>query len=214
VDADKGYAGAGQSDFSPSVEEEAAGEMTNDEIRMTKEIRMTNDEISVLGKVRRALGRPGGVKDAPVPPGGSVRAYHHLLGETGISFFGSKQLAAGHKKGFPQCLDGAPMLLPLENLTLRRLLNQWFERNGIQPKVVAEFEDSALLQVFGADGVGIFAAPSVVEPQVIEQYGVQVIGRTDQVRERFYAISGERRIKNPAVVAICDIARHSLFGRK
>jgi len=153
-------------------------------------------------------------KDAPVPPGGSVRAYHHLLGETGISFFGSKQLAAGHKKGFPQCLDGAPMLLPLENLTLRRLLNQWFERNGIQPKVVAEFEDSALLQVFGADGVGIFAAPSVVEPQVIEQYGVQLIGRTDQVRERFYAISGERRIKNPAVVAICDIARHSLFGRK
>jgi len=154
------------------------------------------------------------ISDAPVPPGGSVRAYHHLLGETGISFFGSKQLAAGHKKGFPQCLDGAPMLLPLENLTLRRLLNQWFERNGIQPKVVAEFEDSALLQVFGADGVGIFAAPSVVEPQVIEQYGVQVIGRTDQVRERFYAISGERRIKNPAVVAICDIARHSLFARK
>jgi len=154
------------------------------------------------------------ISDAPVPPGGSVRAFHHLLGETGISFFGSKPLAARHKRGFPHSLDGAPMLLPLENLTLRRLLNQWFERVGIRPRVVAEFEDSALLQVFGGDGVGVFAAPSVVEAQVIEQYGVQLIGRTDQVRERFYAISVERRLKNPAVVAICDAARHELFARK
>jgi LysR family transcriptional activator of nhaA len=154
------------------------------------------------------------ISDAPVPPGGSVRAFHHLLGETGISFFGSKSLAARHKRGFPRSLDGAPMLLPLENLTLRRLLNQWFERAGIQPRVVAEFEDSALLQVFGGDGVGVFAAPSVVEAQVIEQSGVQLIGRTDQVRERFYAISVERRLENPAVVAICDAARHELFARK
>lgn len=154
------------------------------------------------------------ISDAPVPPGGSVRAFHHLLGETGISFFGSKPLATRYKRGFPQSLDGAPMLLPLENLTLRRLLNQWFERTGIQPRVVAEFEDSALLHVFGGDGVGIFAAPSVVEEQVIEQSGVQLIGRSDQVRERFYAISVERRIKNAAVVAICDTARHELFARK
>jgi len=154
------------------------------------------------------------ISDAPVPPGGSVRAFHHLLGETGVSFFGSKALTARYKRGFPQSLDGAPMLLPLENLTLRRLLNQWFGRAGIQPRVVAEFEDSALLQVFGGDGVGIFAAPTVVEAGVIEQYGVQRIGRIDQVRERFYAISVERRIKNPAVVAICDTARHELFARK
>jgi LysR family transcriptional activator of nhaA len=154
------------------------------------------------------------ISDAPVPPGGSIRAFHHLLGETGVSFFGAKPLAASHKRRFPQSLDGAPMLLPLENLTLRRLLNQWFEREGIRPRVVAEFEDSALLQVFGGDGVGIFAAPSVVEAQVIAQYGVQLIGRIDQVRERFYAISVERRIKNPAVVAICDSARHELFAHK
>jgi LysR family transcriptional activator of nhaA len=154
------------------------------------------------------------ISDAPVPPGGSIRAFHHLLGETGVSFFGARPLAASHKRRFPQSLDGAPMLLPLENLTLRRLLNQWFEREGIRPRVVAEFEDSALLQVFGGDGVGIFAAPSVVEAQVIDQYGVQLIGRTDQVRERFYAISVERRIKNPAVVAICDSARHELFAHK
>jgi LysR family transcriptional activator of nhaA len=117
-----------------------------------------------------------------------------------------------HKRGFPGSLHDAPMLLPLENSILRRSLNQWFDRNGIKPRVVAEFEDSALLKVFGADGVGLFAAPTVVESEVIAQYGVQLLGRTDEVRERFYAISIERRLKNPAVVAISDAARHELFA--
>jgi LysR family transcriptional regulator, transcriptional activator of nhaA len=152
------------------------------------------------------------ISDAPVPPGSSVRAFHHLLGETGVSFFGTKPLARAYRRGFPASLDGAPMLLPLENLTLRRALNQWFDRHGIKPRVVAEFEDGALLKVFGGDGVGIFTAPTVVEREVIRQYGVAVIGRTKDVRERFYAISVERRLKNAAVVAICDAARARLFG--
>jgi LysR family transcriptional activator of nhaA len=103
------------------------------------------------------------------------------------------------------------MLLPLEHSTLRRALNLWMDRHDIKPRVVAEFEDSALLKVFGGDGLGIFAAPSVVEKEVTRQYGVELLGRTDEVRERFYAISVERRLKNPAVVAICDSARHELF---
>ncbi|HKU42424.1 MAG TPA: transcriptional activator NhaR [Polyangiales bacterium] len=152
------------------------------------------------------------ISDAPVSPGGSVRAFNHVLGETAVSFFATKQLAQAHKKDFPKSLDGAPMLLPLEHLTLRRALNQWFERQHIRPRVVAEFEDSALLQVFGADGVGIFAAPSVVEREVVAQYGVTVLGRAEQVRERFYAISSQRRIEHPAVVAICDAARDELFA--
>jgi LysR family transcriptional regulator, transcriptional activator of nhaA len=152
------------------------------------------------------------ISDTPVPPGSSVRAFHHLLGETGVSFFGTKPLARAHRRGFPGSLDGAPLLLPLENLTLRRALNQWFDRHGIKPRVVAEFEDGALLKVFGGDGLGIFTAPTVVEREVIRQYGVSLIGRTRQVRERFYAISGERRLKNAAVVAICDAAREKLFG--
>jgi LysR family transcriptional regulator, transcriptional activator of nhaA len=152
------------------------------------------------------------ISDAPVPPGSSVRAFHHLLGETGVSFFGTKALARTHRRGFPASLDGAPLLLPLENLTLRRALNQWFDRQGVKPRVVAEFEDGALLKVFGGDGLGIFTAPTVVEREVIRQYGVALIGRTTQVRERFYAISVERRLKNAAVVAICDAARETVFG--
>lgn len=152
------------------------------------------------------------ISDAPVPPGSSVRAFNHLLGETGVSLFGTKSLASTYRRGFPKSLDGAPWLLPLENLTLRRSLNQWFDRHDIKPRVVAEFEDSALLKVFGADGVGIFPAPTVMESDVIRQYDVHVLGRAPEVRERFYAISVERKLKNPAVVAISDAARHEIFS--
>lgn len=153
------------------------------------------------------------IADAPLPAGSGVRAFHHLLGETGVSFFATKPLAARHRRGFPRSLDGAPLLLPLEGSPLRRSLNQWFDRHGVAPRVVAEFEDSALLKVFGTDGVGIFPAPTVLEADVARQYGVQVVGRAPEVRERFYAISVERKLKNPAVVAISEAARHDLFAK-
>jgi LysR family transcriptional activator of nhaA len=152
------------------------------------------------------------VADAPVPPGSNIRAFNHLLGETQISFFARKDLARRYRRGFPRSLDGAPMLLPLEQLTLRRSLNQWFERHDIVPRVTAELEDSALLAVFGAEGVGIFPAPSAVEREVIAQHRVALVGRADSVRERYYAISVERKLRNPAVLAICDAARQDLFG--
>jgi LysR family transcriptional regulator, transcriptional activator of nhaA len=154
------------------------------------------------------------IADAPVPAGSNIRAYNHLLGETGVSFFAVRSLASQLRRKFPASLDGAPMLLPLEQLPLRRALDQWFERNEVKPKVVAEFEDSALLKAFGADGVGAFTAPSVVEAEVMAQYGVETIGRSDEVKERFYAISAERRLKHPAVVAISDAARHDLFVQR
>jgi LysR family transcriptional activator of nhaA len=153
------------------------------------------------------------IADAPVPQGSSVRVYSHFLGETGVSFFAAKELASSRRRGFPASLDGAPFLLPLQHLTLRRSLNTWFDRHHISPHIVGEFEDSALLKAFGADGVGIFAAPSVVEREVMAQYDVQVIGRTDEVKERFYAISAERRLKHPAVLAVSDAAKHRLFAR-
>jgi LysR family transcriptional regulator, transcriptional activator of nhaA len=151
------------------------------------------------------------ISDAPVPGGSTVRAFNHLLGETGVSFFATKSLVDSYKRGFPRSLDKAPMLLPLEGLALRRSLNHWLDRHDLKPHVVAEFEDSALMKVFGGDGLGIFAAPSAIEGQVIAQYGVQLLGRTDEVRERFYAISVERRLKNPAVLAISEAARHEIF---
>ncbi len=154
------------------------------------------------------------ISDTPVPSGGKVRAFSHLLGETGSTVFATEPLARIYRRGFPGSLDGAPMLLPLEHLTLRRSLDQWFSRNGVQPRVVAEFEDSALMKVFGADGVGLFVGPSVVEREVCEQYGVQVVGVLNDIRERFYAVSVERRLKHPAVVSITDVARHRLFARE
>lgn len=152
------------------------------------------------------------IADAPVPPGGNVKAFNHLLGESGVSFFGTKSLCNAYKRGFPHSLDGAPVLLPIENSTLRRALNQWFTSLGIRPKILGEFEDSALLKVFGSDGVGLFPAPSVVQGEVEAQYNVHLLGRVDTVRERFYAISAERKLKNPAVVAITQSARNQLFS--
>jgi LysR family transcriptional activator of nhaA len=152
------------------------------------------------------------ISDAPVPSGSHIKAFNHLLGESTVGLFGTKSLAAQYRRGFPKSLDGAPLLLPLESLTLRRSLNQWFERNGIKPRVVMEFEDSALLEAFGADGAGIFPAPSAVAAEVKRQHGVQLIGHVSEVRERFYAISVARRLDHAAVVAISNAARHELFS--
>jgi LysR family transcriptional activator of nhaA len=152
------------------------------------------------------------IADSPVPSGSSVRAFNHLLGETEVCLFGTKSLASTFRKGFPKSLEGAPMLLPLESSPVRRSLNQWFARHGVRPKIVAEFEDSALLKVFGADGIGLFPAPAAVEDEVCRQFGVQLVGRAPEVKERFYAVSVERRLKNPAVVAITETARHEVFA--
>ncbi len=152
------------------------------------------------------------IADAPVPSGSRVRAFHHLLGETGVSFFAAPALARAVRRGFPRSLHGAPVLLPLESSVLRRTLDHWFDRRGIRPRVVAEFQDSALLKVFGADGLGVFTAPSAVEEEVCRQYGVKVVGAAPDVKERFYAVSVERRLRNPAVVAISDAARHEIFA--
>lgn len=150
--------------------------------------------------------------DAPVPPGSSIKAFNHLLGECGITFCAAPALAKQVRRNFPRSLDGQPFLMPTDATTLHRSLEQWFEAEGIRPRVVAEFEDSALLNVFGQDGFGVFASPDVVETDVIKQYGVQVVGRNPAIKESFYAISVERRLKNPAVVAISALAREKLFA--
>ena len=151
------------------------------------------------------------IADAPVSPGSRVRAFNHLLGETSVSLYGTKNLARTYRRDFPKSLDNAPMLLPLENLTLRRSLDEWFSHLDIKPSVVAEFEDGALLNVFGRDGVGIFPAPTVIEREVTRQHGVVPLGLAEGVRERYYAISVERRLKHPAIVAITEAARADLF---
>jgi LysR family transcriptional activator of nhaA len=150
--------------------------------------------------------------DTPLSPTLNIRAYNHLLGESGISFFAAPKSARKFSAKFPKSLHGAPMLMPTTSSALRRLLEQWFERQGIKPHVVAEFEDRALMKAFGEADIGIFTSPTAVENDVVEKYGVRVIGRTQDIKESFYAISAERRIKHPAVSAITETARNALFS--
>ncbi|HVJ89085.1 MAG TPA: transcriptional activator NhaR [Labilithrix sp.] len=150
------------------------------------------------------------LSDSPVETGGAVRAYNHSLGACEVSFFGAKSLQ-NLRENFPSSLDRAPMLLPLEGSMLRRSLNGWFAANRIRPRIVGEFEDSALLKVIAQDGLGAFAAPAAVEREIERQYGVNVLGRVPQVREQFFAISLERRIQDPLIAAIFSAARRELF---
>jgi LysR family transcriptional activator of nhaA len=149
--------------------------------------------------------------DSPITPGSRVRAFNHLLGECGLSFFARKDMAGRLESGFPRSLDGEPMLLPTENTVMRRQLDRWFEANSVRPRIVAEFADSALMKVFGERGEGVFPGPSVIEKEIREHYNVALVGRAPDLRERYYAITVERRIKNPAVQAISDAARDQVF---
>ncbi|UCC32107.1 MAG: transcriptional activator NhaR [Phycisphaerales bacterium] len=152
------------------------------------------------------------LSDSPIGPDVKVRAFNHLLGECSVSIFGTKELATKYRPRFPGSLDGAPFIIPTGNTALRRAIERWLDSEDIRPSVVAEFEDSALLKVFGQAGKGLFAAPTVIEKEVQRQYSVRVVGRVESVRERFYAISVEKKVKHPAVVAIADEARQKLFG--
>ena len=152
------------------------------------------------------------LSDAPAGPGSPVRAFSYLLGECGTTFFAAPPLAKRLRRAFPRSLDGAPFLVPGVESTQRRALNEWFESQDVRPKVVAELDDAALANVLGETGLGVFAAPDVVENEVRERYHVQVVGRSEKVRQRVYAISLERKVKHPAVVAICDVARKSIFA--
>lgn len=152
------------------------------------------------------------LSDSPLPPQTAVRAFNHQLGECEVSVLGTAKLVKAIKKGFPLSLNGAPMLLPTQNTVLRRVLEQWFDENSVRPQVIHEFEDSAVLKVFGQAGEGLFFSPSAIEREVCKQYSVCVAGRLASVKERFYAISVERRLKHPAVVAISTAAREKMFG--
>ncbi|MEM9070638.1 MAG: LysR family transcriptional regulator [Myxococcota bacterium] len=152
------------------------------------------------------------IADAPVPPTSSVRAFNHFLGESSLGFFAVPRLARRLRRNFPQSLDGAPLLLPTFETSIRRALDEWFARQGLHPELVGEVEDSALMKSLGAGGHGVFAAPSVVEASIRKQYGVHLLGTVPEVRDRFYAITLERRLRSAAVVAVCERARQELFA--
>jgi LysR family transcriptional activator of nhaA len=152
------------------------------------------------------------LSDSPAPPTVKVRVFNHLLGECGISFCGAPRLAAKYRLKFPLSLHGAPFLLPLPDTSLRRSLEHWFDDRGIRVQVRGEFADSALIKTFGQEGMGIFVVPTTIEAEVCRQYHVKVVGRLEAIRERFFLISVERKLKQPVIASIAESARTKLFA--
>jgi LysR family transcriptional activator of nhaA len=142
------------------------------------------------------------ITDTPMSPATKVRGFNHPLGECGLSFFATKALRAAHPQSFPACLDGAPVLLPGEDSALRSRLLHWFELQGVRPRIAGEFDDSALMSAFGEAGVGFFAKPSAIADMVMRQYDLELVGSTEEIQEQFYAITVQRKITHPAVLAI------------
>ncbi|WP_054892073.1 transcriptional activator NhaR [Pseudomonas sp. NBRC 111143] len=148
------------------------------------------------------------ISDSPMPSHLDIKGYSQKLGECGLSFFATAALATRLKQPFPGCLNDAPLLIPGQETVVRR----WLAEQQVQPRIVGEFDDSALMQAFGQSGSGIFVAPSVIADEVCRQYGVELIGQTEAVHESFYAISVERKVKHPGIVAITEGARRELFN--
>ena len=151
------------------------------------------------------------LSDAPATPDVRVKVFNHALGETGVSFLRAKGASRRGANDFPRLLHRAPVLLPSRASHLRRALDDWFALQEVTPDVVGEFDDSALMTVFGGRGMGIFPAPSAIEPLLLAAVGLEVVGRTTEVTERYWAVSAERRVRHPALAAVVSAARTRLF---
>ncbi|HET6374786.1 MAG TPA: LysR family transcriptional regulator, partial [Methylocella sp.] len=144
------------------------------------------------------------LSDSPATSAAGVRIYNHLIGESSVAAFGTPELAERYGADFPRSLDGAPLLLQTANTELRRTLDQWLHTAGLSPKMTAEIEDSALLKTFGAAGAGLFFAPLSAREQIENQYRVRMVGLVEGMRERFFAITMQRKVQHPAVMAILE----------
>ena len=152
------------------------------------------------------------MSDAPIPSAVSIKAFSHQLGASGQSFFAGPLLAQQLPGVFPACLDGAPMLMPSDDSATGQKLRDWFQTRQIHPQVVGEFDDSALAMEFGSRGTGIFVGPTVLADELCRQFGVTVLGEADGISVEYFAISVERRITHPCVIAITRSARQALFA--
>jgi len=142
-----------------------------------------------------------------------VKGFNHALGQCAIAFFAVPKLAKRYRATFPKSLNGAPLLMPGDNAQVQAPLARWLNERQIQSHIIGKFDDSALMKAFGKAGVGVFPAPVILADEIIEQYGVEVIGCADDVMARYYAISVERRLTHPAVVAVTKVAKHALFAK-
>jgi LysR family transcriptional regulator, transcriptional activator of nhaA len=152
--------------------------------------------------------------DRPIPHTVSTRGYSHKLGKSSISFFATTSVKKQLKGNFPNCLNGAPLLLPSSGTPLRLDIDQWLDKYRIHPRIIAEFDDSALMKAFGQGGAGIFIAPTVIQTEVERQFNVKAIGESNEIKEHFYAISTERHITHPVISAVVEVAHESLFSKE
>ena len=149
--------------------------------------------------------------DEPMSGRVSIKAFNHLLGSTPMSFFCTPALRKTLRGDFPQCLNGAPLLIQGAASSVREQLDSWCTRHQIYPRIIGEFDDGALMKAFGQEGRGLFMSATVLERETAAQYGVEVVGRTTEMVEEFFAVSVERRITHPCVAAITQAARNDLF---
>lgn len=153
------------------------------------------------------------IADCPMPKDLKVLAYNHLLGTSDLMVFAAPALAQSLHGPFPAKLDKAPFLLPGEGVAVRPAIEQWFEANNVHPRIVGEFDDGALMKAFGQSGAGAFVAPAAIADYVCRQYGVASLGRMAGVTESLYAITTERRIRHPAIMAVSQTAAQEVFGQ-
>ena len=196
-----------------SVAKSVAYRLLEPALQMTEPVHMTCSE----GKFQDLLAQLAVhrldlvIADEPLSRRVSVKAFNHALGTSPVSFFCAPALQARLRGEFPHCLNGVPMLIQGAASSVRQQFDAWLTRLELHPQVIGEFDDGALMNAFGREGRGVFMAPSVLEEEIARQYGVMVIGRSDELVEEFYAISVERRITHPCVAAITDTARGRLF---
>jgi len=152
--------------------------------------------------------------DEPASSGVAANVFNHYLGESDVTFCAVPALASKLRRGFPKSLNGAPALLPMSNSGLRRSLEKWFQARGVRPRLVGEFEDPAFVNILALQGLGFMSVPSVVAKEVVQRYGFGLIGRTKECQQQYYAITAERKLTHPAVLAITSAARRGLFAEK
>jgi len=150
------------------------------------------------------------ISDSPLPAGMNVKAYSHKLGDSNLAFFVQRAQARRYRGNFPACLDGSPLLFPTSSSPIRRALEDWFQQQDISPRMIAEFDDSAMMKAFGEAGVGVFPSPGVISAEIESMYKCRQIGQTNAVKESYYAISPERKLKHPQVLEVITQARNLL----
>lgn len=152
------------------------------------------------------------IADRPIPPNVKVKAFNHFVGECDVSFLAVPSLAKKLKKGFPKSLTQSPILIPTAESAVRQELDQWFDKIGIAPSIIASFQDRALMKIAAREGQGVIPVPSVVKDEVAREYHLEFIGKTTEVKERFYLISIERRLKSPILIKICSQGQRNIFS--